>query len=507
MKNEKYNENQEFEKLLREKMDQLSDSVDCFDKISARAFPEKSSDFSDSELFVSDLENVTGKRRGAVFLRWTAAAAAIVLCVGVFPKTAIMNNFLANISKNRNELYSSMISEIESETQLNDYRQYDVTLSEYLADDFLITPLYSCPFEDVDREDMRVRIFIRENDGLLTNQVYAVEYSGDYTESNFIAVAESEAKFTDEELANFDSGNAEYTDAVEKLRSSVEKMTKENAYSTLDLKKYTGDGTNSDMAASFSYETLIREGEQIYPIAVYALYHNSHENGGIKYYYDFSCYKYENDEPVPAELSGEAFKWRNAVGFDGCQITPKQSGSRFERKEMLSAVSDISLCAWVVPLENYDGESGAMPLTLAEESTYGFSTLGSVDMPYDNDILIALHVAKKPIRIAYLSQRNTATDFPVIACAVSEYDDTLHVSIGARPVHAGLIELPLSSAKPDGFGKQFPKGFEKDETLVKELAIWCADQFTYGNNRRAGADYRKHVAGVLIRRAICSFGK
>ena len=386
MTNEKYNENQEFEKLLREKMDQLSDSVDCFDKISARAFPEKSSDFSDSELFVSDLENVTGKRRGAVFLRWTAAAAAIVLCVGVLPKTAIMNNFLANIGKNRNELYSSMISEIESETQLNDYRQYDVTLSEYLADDFLITPLYSCPFEDVDREDMRVRIFIRENDGLLTNQVYAVEYSGDYTESNFIAVAESEAKFTDEELADFDSGNAEYTDAVEKLRSAVEEMTKENGYSTLDLKKYTGDGTNSDMAASFSYETLIREGEQIYPIAVYALYHNSHENGGIKYYYDFSCYKYENDEPVPAKLSDEAFKWRNAVGFDGCQITPKQSGSRFERKEVLSAVSDISLCAWVVPLENYDGESGAMPLTLAEESTYGFSTLGSVDMPYDNII-------------------------------------------------------------------------------------------------------------------------
>ncbi len=386
MKNEKYNENQEFEKLLREKMDQLSDSVDCFDKISARAFPEKSSDFSDSELFVSDLENVTGKRRGAVFLRWTAAAAAIVLCVGVLPKTAIMNNFLANIGKKRNELYSSMISEIESETQLNDYRQYDVTLSEYLADDFLITPLYSCPFEDVDREDMRVRIFIRENDGLLTNQVYAVEYSGDYTESNFIAVAESEAKFTDEELADFDSGNAEYTDAVEKLRSAVEEMTKENVYSTLDLKKYTGDGTNSDMAASFSYETLIRDGEQIYPIAVYALYHNSHENDGIKYYYDFSCYKYENDELFPAELSDETFKWRNAVGFDGCQITPKQSGSRFERKEMLSAVSDISLCAWVVPLENYDGESGAMPLTLAEESTYGFSTLGSVDMPYDNII-------------------------------------------------------------------------------------------------------------------------
>ena len=130
-----------------------------------------------------------------------------------------------------------------------------------------------------------------------------------------------------------------------------------------------------------------------------------------------------------------------------------------------------------------------------------------IDMPYDNDILVALHVAKKPIRIAYLSQRNTATDFPVVACAVSEYDGSLHVSIGARPVHARLVELPLGSGEPDGFGKQLPEGFEKDEALVKELATWCADQFTYGSNRRAGADYRKHVAGVLIRRAICSLEK
>ena len=130
-----------------------------------------------------------------------------------------------------------------------------------------------------------------------------------------------------------------------------------------------------------------------------------------------------------------------------------------------------------------------------------------IDLPYDNDILVALHVAKKPIRIAYLSQRNTATDFPVVACAVSEYDGSLHVSIGARPVHARLVELPLGSGEPDGFGKQLPEGFEKDEALVKELATWCADQFTYGSNRRAGADYRKHVAGVLIRRAICSLEK
>lgn len=43
-KNDLYG-NQEIEKILKEKMNELSSSVDCFDKISARAFPEKDPDF------------------------------------------------------------------------------------------------------------------------------------------------------------------------------------------------------------------------------------------------------------------------------------------------------------------------------------------------------------------------------------------------------------------------------------------------------------------------------
>lgn len=48
------------------------------------------------------------------------------------------------------------------------------------------------------------------------------------------------------------------------------------------------------------------------------------------------------------------------------------------------------------------------------------------------------------MKITYLSQRNTATDFPVIAVAVSEYNEKLHVSIGARPVRAETLTLDLS---------------------------------------------------------------
>ena len=46
-----------------------------------------------------------------------------------------------------------------------------------------------------------------------------------------------------------------------------------------------------------------------------------------------------------------------------------------------------------------------------------------IHMNYDNDILVAVHIVKTPVKITYLSQRNTATDFPVIAVAVSEYNE------------------------------------------------------------------------------------
>lgn len=110
-----------------------------------------------------------------------------------------------------------------------------------------------------------------------------------------------------------------------------------------------------------------------------------------------------------------------------------------------------------------------------------------VDMPYDNDILVSLHVRKQPIRICYVSQRNSATDFPVVACAVSQYGGGLHISIGARPVRAELFEISDEAVK-------------EDRSLVSAEAI--TNHFVFGDNRRAGAAYRRHVAGVLVKRAM-----
>lgn len=110
-----------------------------------------------------------------------------------------------------------------------------------------------------------------------------------------------------------------------------------------------------------------------------------------------------------------------------------------------------------------------------------------IHMPYDNDILVALYVKKIPLSVCYVSRRNTATDFPVVACAVSSYGGKLHISIGARPERANVITL-----------ENLP-----EEAAARDDAVRNAvSSFRFGTNRRAGADYRRHVAGVLVLRAL-----
>lgn len=383
MKNEKINGNQEFEMLLKEKMNQLSDSVDCFDKISARAFPEKSTDFSDSELFVDELENITGRRRHFPWFKCTAFAAALVLCITVIPKTTFVNNLFANIGKDRNKIFNDLISEISYETENHDYTEYDVTLNEYIADDFLITPLYSCPFEKSERNDIRVRIYIRKADSMLTNQVYAVEYSGSYTESNIIAAAESSAKFTESELKYYSSDLAE---GAEKLISNVSSLQRGNVFNSLDLQE---NGEDSDMAASFAFEALIKDKNEIYPLAVYSFYYSIHDGDSIRYCYDTEYCTYVNDGfSVESEAPCE-FRWKNSVYFSGTSAMPEQSESRFYREQILNIgyeSNDEVNYVSVQPLKDYSGESKAMPLKLSCMDSNGTTLLGELDVVYDQNV-------------------------------------------------------------------------------------------------------------------------
>ena len=109
----------ELEKDIKKKMSELSSGVNCFDKISNRVFPEKDTDF---EVTVSDVEIVSGRHKVPLFLKLGAAAAAVIACIAVIPRTAPFQEYLANVTNEKNNEFSSIVDEIKSETENNDYK-------------------------------------------------------------------------------------------------------------------------------------------------------------------------------------------------------------------------------------------------------------------------------------------------------------------------------------------------------------------------------------------------
>ena len=112
-----------------------------------------------------------------------------------------------------------------------------------------------------------------------------------------------------------------------------------------------------------------------------------------------------------------------------------------------------------------------------------------VTMPRDNDILVRLIVKKVPLTSAYLSHRNSKTDFPVIACSVSYCNGAYRAVIGARPQRAMLVEVPT----------EILASTDESEN-ANCFADYVANHITTGSNMRASAEYRLHLAKVLSNR-------
>ena len=116
-------------------------------------------------------------------------------------------------------------------------------------------------------------------------------------------------------------------------------------------------------------------------------------------------------------------------------------------------------------------------------------------MKYDNDILVHLIVKKSPLKIVYTSMRNQRTDFPVIACAVSQVSGEYRASIGARPARAMVF--------PDKEGLM-AGGITAES--AKAFAEYIAEKAPTESNVRGSAAYRSHLIKVLTERAMLELG-
>ena len=111
--------------------------------------------------------------------------------------------------------------------------------------------------------------------------------------------------------------------------------------------------------------------------------------------------------------------------------------------------------------------------------------------PYDRDILVRVLVPKESARFCYQSVRNSQTDFPVLTCAAAKLSDgSIRAAIGARPGKAVLFTAA-------------PEAGETAEAFAARFAAEVKAIIKTGSNLRGSAEYRRHLAGVLAKRAVC----
>ena len=174
----------EFEKYLKEKLDDLSESVDCFDKIAKKAYPNKNSKLEDNYLTVTELENVTGKKTFK-FTHVLALCAVFALILFLTVPNGLHNYIDQNakIQLTSTERFDILKSELDYELSEYEYDYSDYTLDEYNYFSMFINPLYVYYFPEESSENIYVRVYTKlcydppaivDKNKIKTNQIYLV---------------------------------------------------------------------------------------------------------------------------------------------------------------------------------------------------------------------------------------------------------------------------------------------------------------------------------------------
>lgn len=107
------------------------------------------------------------------------------------------------------------------------------------------------------------------------------------------------------------------------------------------------------------------------------------------------------------------------------------------------------------------------------------------------DILVRVIVPKNLCGVVYMSQRNSATDFPALTCAAAKTDSGYRVVIGARPAIAKL-HLDENGLLKDGVTEETANAFGE----------YVSNHTSFGDNTICGGAYRQRICKVLVRRSL-----
>ena len=143
------------------------------------------------------------------------------------------------------------------------------------------------------------------------------------------------------------------------------------------------------------------------------------------------------------------------------------------------------------------GFSDVLTLLLALDARVVLQGAGELSLeefcarPPFRDILVRVIVPKGAEGTVYLSQRNSATDFPVLTCAIARREGAFRFAIGARPGRARvyLDEKGLLSGR-----------ITRDSALA--MGEDLSRRVPMGDNLRAGAEYRTKICQSLVRRGL-----
>ncbi len=313
------------EEILKNKMNELSDSVDCFDRISAQVFAEEHFGISDDEFTVSGLENITGRSNVPKILKWTATAVAAVVCIAVIPQTNFVRRMFSKVTDGENK-FPAIMEELETELESGAYIYIDVPLNYYIENDVLVTPLFCCPFEDCNKENANVRLFTKQIDGIETTQMYAVLYDGIYMEKNIIAAAESKYKFTAEDMTYTLNEDIKFNNSAE---------TAAEMYFSGDKNGEILDSEGNQVSvASFTNNVLVKNAQnEIVNQSSEIIF--GHKNN-LEYFYDILINENSNENFSRDNV------WKNSVYFNGNSSYPKTYESKFTRTDIFKSLNNTT---------------------------------------------------------------------------------------------------------------------------------------------------------------------